>query len=105
MSNTTPSERDCQLPNGEFSPSQAFHDPETSRKATEILAQAKTPREKELVIAMLEDAAKKYVSNSPIRQKIESGLITSDLNDIIKEVSGKPRLQDVSPKSLPPTDT
>ena len=40
----------------------------------------------------------------PLKEKMEAGLTTSDLNAIIKEVGGKSRLQDCSPKPLPPTD-
>lgn len=41
----------------------------------------------------------------PLKEKMEAGLTTSDLNAVISEVSGKrPQLQDLSPKPLPPSD-
>ena len=40
----------------------------------------------------------------PLKEKMQAGLTTADLNAIISEISGKPRLQDTTPKPLPPTD-
>jgi hypothetical protein len=94
MMHSTPEERGCQVPEGEFSPAKAFPNPADARKATELLAQAKTPRERELVKAMLKDASEKFVvggitiDNS--KAVIDKGLTPSELNNIVTEVSGHP---------------
>ena len=79
MINSTPEERGCQAPAG--------------KKESQSSSQFYADGQKERIAA-----------RTALVEKAQEGLTTSDLNAIIAEVGGTPRLQDCSPKPLPPTD-